>query len=288
MRKLFISCLAMGIGHFLASTVEAQVPGYLGKRIEVGLQLDVTNNPFEMGKAGMSQIKPQNGFVNPKIIPGLKVGAVLGRKLGAYVCHSFGNAFTYDEVGLSSAELTGGSQDVILLSWMKSRVSFTQFGLKLYSGNKGSIAPIGPYFSMYMSRLGATVSEYEYATYEGSSFLFGQGLTEENLRVDLKERYDQLGFEKHNLWSIGLGFGNAWIVAADRVKLDYQLMLNFALPNASSPSTAGYFSSEHAEDTYPNYISYTEDLDEHLSWQPILSLRRSMVTQMRLGIAYLL
>lgn len=288
MRKLLISCLVVCIGNLTTHRAEAQVPGYLGKRIELGLQLDVSNNPFEMGKSGMLQSKPQNGFVNPKIIPGVRAGVVLGRKLGAYVSHSFGNAYTYDEVALNSAELTGVSQDVILQSWMKARISNTQFGLNLYSGNKGAIAPIGPYFSIQMSRMGATVKQYEYAAFESANYFSDQPLTPTGMRVDLKERYNKMGFEKHKLWSFGLGIGNAWIIAADRLKIDYQLMLNFALPNANSPSTASYFSNEHAAGNYPDYIVYAEDLDEHLGWQPVLSVRRSMFTQMRLGIAYLL
>lgn len=266
------------IGVVLSFGAFAQAPGYLGQRIEVGIHLDGLNNPNEMQKEDVGLINADRGLFNPTLSPGIHAGMSLSKRFSAFVSFNTHNMYTYDEVGILSGEIAGGG-NVQLYSWIKSRATSFQIGVKSFLKNKGAIAPIGSYFSWSLNRLSTRFTELEY---EAINEISQQPA---RINVNFKDRYELIELENRSSWALGMGLGNSWIVAQDKIKVDCQIMFHLHLPQAEmGGSRKSYF----GDDYYETAVGSVSQVDDRISWQPLRSLRRATITQMRLGISYLL
>lgn len=267
-----------------AISLHAQNPGYLGKKMEVGLSLGLLNNPFGVSKSDIGTYPIKSRMIQPDLSIGFQASATLSNKWAVVISQQFGGVMSYDEMEFLPGNLINRTENEFVKIWGRNRTSNTNIGLRLYSNRKGSVAPVGAFFSFSAGSASIKLRELDHQSYVVPDYYIDEASQElpSTLQIDLND-YD---YKRNVLRYLGFGTGNAMVVHEDRLKVEYELVFNLPFPNFNDNRKTRYYDplSEYHADTYSNEQQVYTDIGYH----NIIVLRKMLYTQIRLGITYLL
>lgn len=262
----------------------AQNPGYLGKKMEVGLSFGLLNNPFGVRKSDVGTYPIKSRMIQPDLSMGIQASATLSHKLAAVINYQSGGVMSYDEMEFLPGNLINRSENEFVKIWGRNRTSNTNIGLRFYSNRKGSVAPVGAFVSLSAGSASIQLKELEHRSYQVPYFYDDEASQEltSTLQIDLND-YD---YKRNVLRYLGFGAGNAMVVHNDRLKLEYELVFNLPFPNFNDNRKTRYY--ENVDDYYPDQYSNKDQVYTDIGYHNIIVLRKMLYTQIRLGITYLL